>query len=808
MKKTSDQLDTVFQEVFEYFRHTPNISITSEDSTPSSQYIITYGITGVCKDHDSEVYSCDNHRISISLPFGFPHFPPNCIPESPTFHPDFDASAISIDEIWESDNSLITLILHIGKMIAGEIYSENNAFNEEASEWYKNNNDRLPFDTTDAGQPENDIQPPAEPDDNLPGIDTLDDDDFGLSFSLENESAFEEVIDTDNLHLKIKQKQFQSLFQELESLPEDFEGRKEIQEQTEKAMSQAMALYKEADEIEHQGNPKEALEKYLAVENLVADYPMLQEAKERVQQAYDLLGDWSATSKEDDTNSSDSVSDIEESKPQDDGPRTTATKTFFEDKKAVSKKWGLFALGGATLALGVALAVTYFSQGSNLQRANELYSECRKHLNTNKFREAETKCTQALKLSTDIKIIKQSEKENLTKKIQAILSSPKLRQGLAGKTLVAGKYVSQSTKKQLLDFKKTKKEADTFFEKMHWDAAADSYLKTLNIAKTSNSIAPTVLVQIRQKSLHAQFNSLVQTGEETLSASHWKSANQQFNKALKLTEGNVNITPEDVTRLKSLLKLTKFNAIQAQGHEFFNASEWDSALINYKQALNLTSSIDQISSYEINSLNENIAKTEIYMAIEKGKNAFDASQWNNVIRQYEKALILLNENSHVLSKIDTEKSRTKLSRIILHTEIIQDKQDVVKYLKSEDYSAVIQKLVKIEQSIINSNFAGQEEFKIILEETRTQVDKAKAQLLLTKQSTYLSDNYKVLFLKHYPSAIGPALSAPAVEFLRNIDSKLLFRMQCTETSGGRSLRLQMDYLYSPDSKKWNFYSEE
>ena len=805
MKKTSNQLDTVFKELIEYFKETPNISIIPGDSNPPDQYTVFYEITGVCKIDNEDVYSCNEHKVSISLPFGFPHFPPNCFPESPTFHPDFDSSAICIGEIWESDNSLITLVLHIGKMIAGEIYSESNAFNEEAAEWYKNNNDQIPFDNQDFNQLDQEDSPEIETDDLLDNIDTLDDDDFGGSFSLESDTPPAVEIDIEQLNLKVQQKQFQALMRELDSIPEDFEGREGFTQQIQTAMDQAMALYQEADIIEHQGKPKEAMAKYLAVENLVSDFPMLVEAKERVQQASELLGDW--VSGDTDDLDFEAIADIEEPASNKKAQRQVK-RTFFEDKKAVSKKLFLFALGGGTLALGATLALTYFSLGSNIEKAGERYNECQQLLNANNFRAAEKKCTEALSLTADVQMVKQNEKETLTRKIQTLLTSPKLRQGLAGNTLVDGKYVSKSTKAQLLDFKKAREDGDTFFNKMLWTDAARSYEKALYIAKSLESIDAPLLAEIRQKLPRAQFNNFIQIGEKALSSSEWDTASEQFGKALKLAKENPNLLPEDITRLESLSNQTTFNSLRGQGHKFFNANEWDNALSSYNQALDIASNVAQTTPEDITSLHENVAKTMIYMTIEKGKKAFAASQWDEVIKHYEKAIILLEENSKLLSKINTEESRLKLSRIMLHAEIIKNKQDLAKNLKSEDYQAVIDKLDDTKQAITRSQFSNQTEFKIILEEVATQTKDAETQLLLINQTTYLTDNYKKLFLKHYPSATASALSAPAVEYLRMVNDNLLFRMQCTETSGGRPLRLQMDYLYSPASSKWSFYSEE
>lgn len=807
MNKTSNQLETVFQEVSDYFVNIPHITVTPGEGTPPDQYTITYQITGVCKEGDGDVYSCANHVITISLPFGFPHFPPNCMPESLTFHPDFDSSAICIGDVWESEKSIVKLILHIGRMISGEIYSKSNAFNEEAVEWYNANSSQLPFDSTDFEELAPAAAPAMDEGVGLESIDTLNDEDFGASFSLEQDEGSATTLDTDHLRVIAKQKRFQALTRELESTNEQFEGRGAIEQETQTAMDKAMALFQEAEVLEHQGEQQKALEKYQAIEDIVSDHHKIQEAKERVQQSFDLLGDWVS-------GKSDGKIKVPIKEPEDQATESekitsiSKKRTFFEDSKAVSKKLFLFALGGGSIALLVTLVFSYFSLGSSLQKAGKRYVECQGLLDANNFQGAEQKCEEALSLTAEVRIVKQNEKEELSRKIQSLLDSPKLRQGLLGNTLVDGKYVSDSTKELLLGFKEAKKNGDSFFAKEYWNEATSSYTKALDIAKRAQIVDDTQLAEIRLRLPRAQFNALMQAGEKSLTISDWSGATESFGKALQLAKANPHVLPEDNNQLELLSNQAEFNTLRDLGHAFFNNGEWDAALESYQGALDLVEKLDLSESDTLSNLQENIAKTTIYMTIEKGKKAFAASQWDEVIIQYEKAIFLLEENSKLLSKTNTKESRLKLSRIMLHAAIIKDKQDIAKLLKSDEYASVIEKLNHITQSITESQFGDQEDFQMILKEVAAQEKDAKKQLRLIEQTTYLIDNYETLFLKHHPAAARSTLSAPKVEYLRNIGSKLLFRMQCTETSGGRPLRLQMDYLYSPANGSWSFYSEE
>ena len=160
----SEQLEAIFQEIKTNFAQHQQIQVTPIAGDPPEQYRVAYHLQGFCKKDGGEVQICPNHIITITLPFGFPHFPPNCTPESPVFHPDFDQAAICIGEFWENNTSLAELIIHIGRMLCGEIYSSNNAFNEEAATWYKENQNQLPLDTIRqlSAPEEQPLQPPEE----------------------------------------------------------------------------------------------------------------------------------------------------------------------------------------------------------------------------------------------------------------------------------------------------------------------------------------------------------------------------------------------------------------------------------------------------------------------------------------------------------------------------------------------------------------------------------------------------------------------------------------------------------------------
>lgn len=820
MNSTDKQLETVFQEISDSFADNPEITVTPGEGSPPAQYTVTYHITGACREADGEVTSCDEHTVSLSLPFNFPNFPPNCIPESSTFHPDFDPSAICIDDAWETDKSIVQLILHMGRMISGEIFSEVNAFNEEAAEWYKANRDSLPFGSAkkDEEKGEEVTLSLESADDGTEEIeeltiDTLDDEAFGQPLSAEEgPSAGSEEIDPDFLTMLAKQKRFHTISQELEKCGDRFDGRADLEEQTELALNQATVLFNEAFNLDRKGKHREALGKLDLVEQLVTDSPNLQEERTRIQQAFDLLGDWVNKEEDDDeTILDDFAADDGGAAGQggaDQADTTPEELTFYNEEREKVRSKSLKVIG-ATVALALlgTLVFSYFFLGSSMKKAERRYAECEKLLKANDFNGAEQKCRQALELVGEVQVVKQGEKTELEKQIRSLLDSPKLLQGLEGKTLVKGRYVSQATKELLLAFEEAVKNGDSFFSQERWQEAEQTYKKALVIG-TKAGTEEGVLTELRGKQDRAHYNRAVAQAKNAMATSSWQTAQKLFNDAIELAKGNPQVQEEEIAELKRNSRQAEFNSLRSKGHGLFKESKWSEALESYQGALNLASELDLEDGDTISSLNENIARTKIYLAIAKGKEAFAASQWDTVISQYEKAIILLEENSTLLKEINTEESGEKLARIMLHAAIIRDKQEVARHLKGDEYKPAIKQLQKIKETITSSRFAQHQEFKTILGEISSQIGDIRKQQLVLELATHLTDNYEKLFLKHYPAAVRSILSDPKAEYLKDVGRRMLFRMQCTETAGGRPLRLQMDYIYSPANKSWQFYSEK
>ncbi|MDR9501778.1 MAG: hypothetical protein RI601_08300 [Desulfurivibrionaceae bacterium] len=196
MNDDDNRLEKELAEVQRHFANHPSISIVATEGVPVTQYVVEYRLNGLVGLEGGEISRSDQHRVEITLSFGFPHFPPNCKPLTPIFHPDIDPAAIKIADFWKADESLVSLIVYIGQMICWQVYSEENVFNQEAASWLAAHSDGVPLDRVDlAGLPQGQERNGAvEQDRGEPQQE-----DFGLDLELGAESLSELAFETIDL---------------------------------------------------------------------------------------------------------------------------------------------------------------------------------------------------------------------------------------------------------------------------------------------------------------------------------------------------------------------------------------------------------------------------------------------------------------------------------------------------------------------------------------------------------------------------------------------------------------------------------
>ncbi|MCX5870749.1 MAG: tetratricopeptide repeat protein [Deltaproteobacteria bacterium] len=803
MATLSEQLEAIFQEIKTSFAQHQQIQVTPIAGDPPEQYRVTYHLRGFCKEDGGEVQICTDHIITITLPFGFPHFPPNCTPESPVFHPDFDQVAICIGEFWENTPSLAELIIHIGRMLCGEIYSSNNAFNEEAATWYKENHDKLPLDTVRRfSAPEEQPLPPPEEERAIP---TLPSTPLSLEIVDDTHFASDEMVTIDDGDSSEQvstfteittEKTFSPSLHHSSATPQHQEPGSNLNRPDQHQQDKVRKTHQEGEAFENKGQPAKALERYKTVKNLAPDFPEIDKDISRAQYSLEMLGDWAAgDSLEEGTNGKKkSAAKAKEKKTERPSPKSPSVQ---QERKQTSR-WPAIIIGSGCTAVLLTLISGYLFFNIQLEHAQTKFEECKQLLDKDLFSDADQKCTDAMELTFKIFFIKQQEKKLLTAMIKEVQSSEKLKKGLA----FSEKTTSQPEWQKLMIL------ADTYLEDDKWKEAMATYTRTLELATEIPTIDRAILDQIRSNLATAQFNIFLQAGEQALSASEWDSAKKYFNKALDLAKQHPRIPPEAVSRIKSHLGQVEFNKLMAAGEENFSKGDWQNALVAFEQAQKIDLNFSFSNAETVASLQEVIVKTKVFNALEQGQKAFADAQWDQAISQYETAIQLLEANSEILRRDNPLQSQQKISRLMLHAAIIRDKQSVASHLKNKEFTPALNKLQAIIKTIEMSPFAKEQEFQTIIKETRLSINQDQGDILIADQSSYLTNNYQKLFTQNNPTLTAENLSQPRANFLKKINNNLLFKLQCFEQGHGRPVLLQINYIYNPATKQWHFFDND
>ena len=837
MSVSPDQLGDIHRKIQQTFHNHPALSIRPTKGDPPEQYEITYAIEGYGKTGRGEPKITKEHRIELTIPFGFPHFPPSCKPKTDTFHPDFDPAAICLGDFWQPGSELTDLFVHIGRLINGELYSTDNAFNEEAAKWYGEHRHLFPL----AEIPWRSVQAAeSRGEKTQPQIDTIEEGDLASDFDLllldeaslgsppiakGAERAKDEIPaaeDLSYLQLLDARKKYCKLRQHLTDQPPRSTEAKELFARCNAAIDKAEELHRSATMVETAGNLKNATRLFLEVASIVSDFPGVENDQRRCEESLALL------KKEALEQAPRTVTHLAENEhEQDSSPpplkgvkkngikREAPSKEPTAVAKVASPRFSAKTLA-VTLGACVALAAcAYFAldfyDAENLKTAGADLARCRSDIEAQRFEEAKGACEHALSSSKPLLFFNKGKSDELVRDTNEVLASESLRQGLAGNVLIDGKFLPRKEAEALIAFTKLRKEAERLFTEEKWGEAEESYRQLLaQTEKNGGTSAPTgAIKEINDKLAFLRFAKVFAAANALIGESRWQEATAELQKA----KAQLDALPEEDRQryqleLNAAMAKCNFEEFRRLGDEFFSKADWRSAINTYKSVLPSAEEERLASRETLAELKENIARAELYAAIDLGNKAFASGNWEAAITEYNKAGTILSSHLETLKAVDAQFTRRKIDRIILQTMVIRDRQaaQTAEMDQKDPVAArnVYRQLVKI---LSNSAFASEEEFAEVKKSSLAAIESLDRKIYLNERERYLRDNFRQLFQQNYPAAVSENLTNAQVSFVKEAQGKLIFKMQCQETGQGRPLTLVMFYAYDKGANIWAFYSE-
>lgn len=825
MATPNEQLKNIYAELKENFGSNEYIKVIPFDDEPPEKYEVKFFIPGIVQKADGSIAESKEHSIFINIPFGFPHFPPSCTPQSATFHPDFDQAAICIGDFWNKDRSLSELILYIGRMILGEHYSTENAFNDSAVSWYVNNAGRLPFEKINLSGNIAEISSDeldeffieSDNDSLTQGIDTIDEEDIAgeadylgtgthrqdeddISFPTTAKASGKSSIN--RVYLLIKQKRFYELSVYLKELPdtETFEDRSEIEAKIVDLLDRAKKLQKDADEFEHQGNPKAAYELFQKVEDLVPDFPNIQENLTRTQKSVELSGEWANNEQE-----------ITEPEFESDTPQPKKKVTFFEEtSKATIRFLPILAII-LILVILVVSTIPFFKARSYYNEAADIYAQCKKLLDSNSFTQSKQLCEEAKDVLQEISLFKRRDRNNLQREIQQTLTSQKMVQGLSGRVFFQGKYVNKQDMDKILEFNRIKKTADEMFAEEQWKNAAIQYKASLKKSgRILDSIEPVVVREVKDNITIAEIHMGLERSDMLIERDELQKSAEILSETLKKAEKLSDKAGGDlVSAVNARINKIEYLRHLNLGKKFFSLNDWESAIKQYEKALRLQDETPgTLHETDIESLYANMAEAELYSYINSAKDKFSQGKLKEAIEQYQLAIGHIQKKDTLLNRINPDEIENQLRRIILRARIVQFKQSADTYLETKQFNDAIASLNEVLSAISDSGFKDEEEFRSMTTVTEKTIAGIEQDARIENRKQYLVSNYVELFQKHYPAASPDTLSGPKAKFVKTMNDLELYEIQCLERNFGRQIRLVMLYSFNPQTGKWAFYKQE
>ncbi len=838
----------------------PDIQVIISDDFASNYFEVEYSLKGFIILPDKSIVQDKSHRIAVTLPFGYPHFAPTIRPLTPIFHPDIDPDAIRIADFWEDNKSLEQLMVYIGKMICAEIYNVESPFNLDAAEWFLENIHILPIDTIQeikteklilekSSEPDadNDIEETfsigpgsnfdsdAEDDEDT-SIDNLFSDlgveDDSVDFTLDQvDIDADELVEPDQQAISLSDIKMQMLNskyfhaqQLLAKLDEDTNEieRSVIEEEIQEAINDANEIYSKIEEYEQKGKLREAKSLVDQLAQLVTDFPNFKDIKARVRGNFALTMSMKLQAKKKERtpasqeNFLDLDADIEEEaaveKKTDKKKKKKKKFTFslpsFPKKKATSgpkKSLPIKSILAGIIILAIAGTggYLYFKDSSSLSKANSLWLQAQKLATQKEYGQSKKTAEDALAQLEKI-LFPLPQKAPLQKFINTLLSSKTFAEGIQGRVLYNGEYISSELADNLSKLDALLKDAEQLYTQEKVKEAIAKFIVAQQFAKSKK--LETQASSIGQKLNHLNLEDTLANARVSEQRKEWDSAADTYVRALEFARKLSD--PKNESAINKQLSAAKFRKELSQSKETFAESQWKQTLEILQRAeeqlLNNPSAVSKTERTELEHLRHN---SELYQILNTAGTAYRQKKWNKSILEYEKGLKLLRDNKDSFGK-NQQSSIRKIKKTLLMIKVSVKLNIAAQTNEEKDLVAAVAHYKELTTMINESEFSSNKELKKVLTSSKTQIDSANEQIDIDDKTQWLTDNFKRIFVQFYPSSRSSELTSPKVTLLKKMEDTIIFKLSCVEYKQGRSFRLKLDYQYSYPTDSWNIYSGE
>lgn len=789
MAMGSQQIAEDYEQLKDLLELYPNISIIKTEGQPPDNYEIEYTLRGYIKEEDNTISIGQKHRVRLSLPFGYPHFAPIAKPLTPIFHPDIDPAAIRLADRWQQNPSLPDLVLHIGEMICGNIYTLEDPFNQEAADWYARQQKQLPLDSISiADIEETDVS-----------LDSLVDDTFA-SLGLESDDFLkpEKPVDAQDIQYirdLVAQNKIFTANKLLSEVPETafFPDREDVQQEIGKALRKTDQLFKLAEQLEDMAKFDEAIEVADNLLAIAADAPGAEALRTRIQQSFQLTQSVGTSSKKEER--------IEKTQETKEKPTPPKDRVKLERwKRAFPLKPIVLVL----LVLGVAIASIsfYFKDQNMLSQSQASLLKGQLLIDKKQFDQALEALEEAKDLLSRLTILR-FRKSSQEKKVNTLINSSELQEGLKGRVLYQGEYIPSGLASDQEELTILTDQAQSLAGQNKLVESLTLYRQALKFATDHNLGKQQAVINEIIQSLELRHTLAV--AERAEQDKNWDEAAVAYRKALTLSGNIKNLgTASDITHR---MTAATFRHELDQSKKAFNQSQWKETvryLEQAQQAINLNPNV--VSEKERQDLRRLLLNAHLYLMLSTAREAYEQKNWTQAIEEYQKALNLLAQEPDSAENMLGE-SLGKIEKTLLMVKIAQIQDLLLVAEGKSDPNAVLIHCKEIQQLIKTSNHQDDPAVKTVLQKINEKIEKQQGLLVQSEKIAWLEEHFEEIFRANYPTFRGSKLMQPKAVFLKRIGNKIIFTLTCLERSQGSSSKLELNYQFDSSNGKWSVYND-
>lgn len=265
-------------------------------------------------------------------------------------------------------------------------------------------------------------------------------------------------------------------------------------------------------------------------------------------------------------------------------------------------------------------------------------------------------------------------------------------------------------------------------------------------------------------------------------------------------QGNIKYGDSYVS-IESVQKIDFFNDLISEAEIFAKNEDFVQAMATYEKALEYaeTNSLP-IDTEETTKIHTNL---QFDLFLSTATKAHDEEQWETAIENYQSALGLINEKGKYLGSKAEQKG--KLRRNLFLDQISSHTKNAEEAEKIKDFATALEEHKAMVYLIGKNDAAEDGEMKETLVNSMQQVAVLEEKLRIQNNLQWLLDNYKEIFLTHYPATIPSSLRSPQATFLKYNDANPVFDLSCQEKGKNSVVKLRVLYQYNPETEKWSIY---